>query len=122
MAGKKKALEDGICILCGVEKKGYPAKMDFPIRTARKIRELLRLPPRHTIACESCFGMCEEKRRLFEKMVSRYSIYSILFSLMVIAGGIFYSKLELWLLIPAILGSAIMLLLPYGRYFPKFQT
>ncbi|MCX8198323.1 MAG: hypothetical protein N3F07_04005 [Candidatus Micrarchaeota archaeon] len=113
--------ESGICILCGGEKKGYPAKVDLPIYLARKAREALRLPPRHSIACESCFSSCVKKRQEFEKKLRSYRLGAALFAALTIIGGAMFGRLELWLAVPSILGAGIILLLPYGSYFPSFQ-
>jgi len=117
----KEGQEEGVCILCGGEKYGYPAKVDLPISLARKAREILRMEMRHSIACKKCLPLCTEKRVKFEKELRNYRIGAAVFALVVIAGGFYFKRAELWLAVPVILGGAIMLLLPYGRYFPIFS-
>lgn len=124
MASRKKAaknLEKGICILCGGEKQGAPAIKDTAISSARKLRKLLGMEERHTIACSTCLPMCAGKRAAFEKMLARYRLYAISFVLVLIIGSAVLGGFSLWLILPVIIGAAIILLLPYGYYFPKFE-
>jgi len=118
----KEGQEEGVCILCGGEKHGYPAAEDLPISLARKAREFFRMPPSHTVACERCHGSCGAKREMFEKRLRTYWICALIFVLIVFAGGMAYQKLDLWLAVTALLGSAVILLLPYGSYFPRFPS
>jgi len=114
-------LEEGICILCGGEKKGFPAKKDLAISAARKMRSLLKMEERRTIACERCLPTCLAKRAKFEHEKRNYIIVAGVFVLTVVAGGFYFKRLEGWLAVPALLGAAIILLLPYGKYFPSFE-
>lgn len=120
--GKKRDSEQGGCILCGGEKQGVPAEKDAAISSARKLRRLFGMAERHTVACDACLPLCLEKRKAFEKNLLRYRLYAGIFVLVLIAGSVAFGGFSLWLLVPAIIGSLIILLLPYGRYFPKFET
>ena len=86
------------------------------------MRAVLRMEPRHTIACRYCLPMCAGKRKAFEKTLKSYQIGAAAFVLLVAAGALVYGTLTIWLALPALLGAAIMLLLPYGSYFPAFEA
>jgi hypothetical protein len=72
------------------------------------------------VACGRCLPLCRERRAAFEKKLKSYRIGAALFVLMVLAGGMLYGQLGLWLAVPALLGAAIILVLPYASYFPEF--
>lgn len=112
--------ESGVCILCGREARGVPARADSAIRAARKIRQLLRLAPRHTVACADCLPGCAKKRLAFEKAMKNYQIAAAAFVLLLLCGALFYGRLEPWLAAPALAGAALILLVPCGSYFPAF--
>ena len=120
-AGNMPEGEDGVCILCGREVRGIPARADMAIRAARKMREMLGMEPRHTVACADCFHLCREKRLSFEKSVKKWRIGAAAFVLLLLCGALFYGRLEPWLAAPALAGAALMLLVPYGNYFPAFE-
>jgi hypothetical protein len=125
VAAKKtldKNLENGVCVLCGGEKTGAPAVKDAAISFARHVRKLLGMAERHTVACSDCLPRCIEKRAAFEKMIKSYRLYAIVFVLVLAAGSAAYGGFTVWIALPAIIGAAIILLLPYGHYFPKFQN
>ncbi len=115
------ALEEGVCVLCGGQKPGIPAKKDFAIMFARRMRQVLGQPERHSTACENCIETCLQRRKAFEKEERLSFIIAAAFFFMVVAGGAYFKQFELWLFAPAILGAAIILLLPYGKYFPAFK-
>ena len=105
----------------GRETRGIPARADMAIRAARKMREMLGMEPRHTVACADCFHLCREKRLSFEKSVKKWRIGAAAFVLLLLCGALFYGRLEPWLAAPALAGAALMLLVPYGNYFPAFE-
>ncbi|MCX8195050.1 MAG: hypothetical protein N3G22_03020 [Candidatus Micrarchaeota archaeon] len=114
--------KQGICVLCGSVGEGVPAAPDFAISSARKIRKLLGMEERHTIACEKCLQACIQKREKFERMNRNYRIYAALFFLLVFGGSTALRGFDARILLPALLGCAIILLLPYGHYSPKFES
>ena len=118
--GQQAGMEDGICILCGGEKKGGPAKKDIAIAFARGVRRLLRMEEHHTVACSRCIDACRAKRAAFEAEMKTARIFALIFFAGVCAGGFYFKSAGAWIFVPAALGSAIILLLPYGKYFPKF--
>lgn len=114
--------EEGICILCGGDKEGAPAEKDAAVSSARFLRSILGMAERHSVACKACLPLCLEKRRAFEKNLQRYRLYAGIFVLALVAGSAAFRGFSLFVLFPAIIGAAIILLLPYGRYFPKFRA
>ncbi|VVC01825.1 Uncharacterised protein [uncultured archaeon] len=123
VAGKKtpdKKPEKGLCVLCGAEKEGAPARKDCAIAVARHLRKALGMPGRHTVACAGCLASCIERRAAFESMLSRYRLYAAAFALVLAAGSAAYGAFTVWIALPALIGAAIIMLLPYGRYFPDF--
>jgi hypothetical protein len=115
------ASENGICILCGQEKKGAGAKPDIIIGAARKLRELLKMPQRHTVACMDCLPECEKKRAEFEKKLGGYRIVGVAFFLILVAGSLVYGGFGLRAVLAGLVGAAVIVLLPYAKYFPKFE-
>lgn len=113
--------ESGVCVLCGKETFGLPAKADWVIRAARKIRSLLKMKPRHTVACAACVQECAKKGKLFEKRGWNYRAAAALFFLLVLAGSMFYGQLELRTVLFAFLGALFIAALPYAQYFPDFE-
>ena len=125
MAGKggnKAKAERGVCILCGREMPGAAARQDLVIMGARKIRSLLRMPPSHTVACADCLPLCAKKRQAFEKSMKNWRIAAAAFVLFMLSGALYYGRLGFWLAAPALVGAAIILLVPYGDYFPAFEA
>jgi len=114
-------LEEGICVLCGGRKTGVPAQKDFAIRFARWLRRTLGTGEAHSIACKSCLAACARKRDAFESEMRLGRIFAVLFFIVFLAGGVYFGGFGMWTFVPAIIGSIIILLLPYGKYFPKFQ-
>ena len=112
--------EGGICFICGQERKGAAAKEDVAIRAARKIRSLLHMPPRHTVACSECAAECANRRAAFEAKRKTYCIVAALFFAMVIAGQLFFGNPDARALVAAALGAAIIAGLAYTTYCPKF--
>jgi len=121
-AGKKAGLERGVCVLCGAEAQGTPAKKDAVISLARRMRAILGMAERHSIACENCLQLALEKRKRFERSLKSYRIYAIGFFLFVIAGSLAFNRLDPRILLPALFGALIIVLLPYGYYFPAFES
>lgn len=114
--------EKGVCILCGKETLGIMANEDRVIRAARKIRALLNMEPRHTVACRSCLKECRVRRRAFEKKSRNYRILAAAFFLLVFVGSMAYGKLELSTIAAAALGTLFIALLPYFYYAPGFEN
>ena len=114
--------EKGVCILCGGEKEGVPAQKDAAISFFRSFRKLLGMEEKHTIACNACLPLCLPKRAVFEKSLSRHRLYAMGFVFFLLAGSAAFGSFPLWLLLPSAAGAAIILLLPFGRYFPAFKT
>ncbi|VVB99912.1 Uncharacterised protein [uncultured archaeon] len=113
--------ELGVCILCGNETQGMPAREDFIVSFFRKVRAILRMPARHTVACSACLQQCMEKRAAFEKKADGYRVYAVLFFLLVVLGGLLYGNASIFLIVPALLGSIIIFALPYAYYCPDFR-
>jgi hypothetical protein len=113
--------EEGVCILCGRQAKGCPAREDLEISAARHLRSMLRMEPHHTVACGNCLQACVVKRKAFERTRGTYRTGAIVFFLLVVAGSLVYGRADALLAIPALIGSAIIYLLSWGRYFPSFQ-
>ncbi|MFA6328612.1 MAG: hypothetical protein WCY41_04145 [Candidatus Micrarchaeia archaeon] len=112
--------EKGVCIICGKACSGTPASPGFPVRAARKLRALLRLPPSHTIACSRHLAEAREKRARFEKRQLHYGLGAIAFFALFIFGSIHFGRAELGLFAPALLGALLVAVFPYFYYFPKF--
>lgn len=127
-SGKKSAsahergLEDGVCVLCGGELPGVPAQKDLAISFARKIQQAFKMEEHHSVACKRCLPACIQKRAAFEGEMRISRIFALVFCAAVISGGIYFGGFSAWTFVPAIIGSAIILLLPYGKYFPKFPS
>ena len=124
MAAKRAAhastgLEAGVCIVCGEHVRGIPAQADFPIRSARRLRRLLRAEKR-TVVCKAHFSEAQAKRARFEKSRSGYLLVAALFFLFVMTGPILFGKIQLEMLIPGAAGAALILLVSYSQYYPKF--
>jgi len=119
MASEK--LESGICIACGREVKGIPARQDFVIRAARKMRAILRMAPHHTVVENAHFEEAKARRANFEKSLMNYRLGAVLFFLFFIAGGIFFGGDAVSSLFAAAAGAIFIALLPYLRYYPKFD-
>ncbi len=112
--------ERGVCILCGMETSGVPAKQDLAIRMARRLRRAMKLPEKHTISCKGCFQECARRGEAFGKKRKSYLTYAILFFLLLIFGSAGMGGFTPWLILPGALGAAIIALLPYASYFPSF--
>ncbi|MFA5929881.1 MAG: hypothetical protein WC861_03275 [Candidatus Micrarchaeia archaeon] len=115
-----RSLEKGICIICGSARAGAPAKPEFPIIAARKLRALFRQPARHTVACSEHLGEASARRARFEKKVRDYLLAAALFFVLVVAGGFYFGNGEFRLFMPALLGAIIIAVLPFFYYFPSF--
>jgi len=113
-------LVDGVCILCGGDLPGVPAQKDIAISFARKIRETFGWGIHHSVACKNCVATCLRKRAAFEGEIRLSRILALLFCASVLGGAAYLGGFSAWTFVPAALGSAIILLLPYGKYFPKF--
>jgi hypothetical protein len=113
--------EQGICILCGEEKSGTPLKADFIVSIVRKARDLLKMPAKRTVACKSCQEECRKKRGTFEKSRRNYQYAAAAFLLILVVGSVAYQNFDLRLAIPALIGTAFILCLPYAKYFPDFS-
>ncbi len=111
----------GTCILCGESKTGAPVAADWIILAVRKARAFLKMPAKPAVACETCLGECKKKRLAFEKQRKNYSYGAAVFLLILIGGSAAYGKFDLMLAIPALLGTAFILCLPYAKYFPDFR-
>ena len=109
-----------VCFLCGQERGGIPAKEDMLIRTARKIRSLLRLRCVHTASCAACLQECYKRRSAFEGRRRAYRIGAALFFLLTAAGAALFGRLDAPSLLGALLGAALIALLPYTSYCPAF--
>lgn len=114
--------QGGTCILCGLEKSGAMAKADAVIGAARKLREALKMPSRRTVACSKCIGECIARRAEFEKRLGKYRVGAAVFFLVLAVGQIAYRSFSLQAVLAAALGAAIIALLPYVKYFPKFES
>lgn len=114
--------ERGVCYLCGKECSGTPAKKDAAISMARRMRGLLRLPEKHTVACAACLAECKRKGAAFEKRLSGYRLGAALFFLLVCAGSAFFGRLDAPAVLGGILGGLLIWLLAYASYFPSFEN
>lgn len=112
--------EKGTCIICGEERAGTPVRPEFPIRAARKLRSIFRLPAKHTIACGGHLAAAREKRAKYEKRVRDYRIYAALFFIFIAAGSIIFGRSDIGLFMPALLGAFVVAMLPCFYYFPSF--
>jgi hypothetical protein len=119
---RERGMEDGVCVLCGGELPGIPTKKDLAIAFARKIRQAFRMEPHHSVACRRCLPACLQKRAAFESEMRLSRIFALVLFAAVLAGGVYFGSFTVWTFLPAILGSAIILLLPYGKYFPEFPS
>ncbi len=119
MAGRT---EKGICFLCGkAGSAGMPARPDVIISAARKIRSLLRLPEKHTVACLACLPECRRRSAAFEKRLAGYRLGAILFFLLVVAGSVFFGRIDFSAFAGGIAGGLFILALAYAAYCPKFE-
>ncbi len=118
---KASGLESGVCVLCGSEAEGAPAKKDAAISLARKMRSLFGMGVHHSVACKNCLPLALEKRQRFERSLKSYRMYSVAFILLVVGGSVAFRSLDLRIAIPGAIGAAIIMLLPYGYYFPAFE-
>lgn len=115
-------LEKGMCIICGEVRTGTPAKPEFPVRAARWLRATLKQPAKHTIACKEHLIEARQKRAKYEKKLRDYLLFAVLFFIFTIFGNFAFGGRSLWILVPAILGAAIIALLPQFYYFPSFEN
>ena len=115
-----KAQETGVCIICGEEKAGTPAEPELPVRAARYLRAAFKQPARHTIACREHLDEARGKRAKYGKRARDYGIYAILFFIFVVAGSLFFGRIDAGMFMPAILGALIVSLFPHFYYFPPF--
>ncbi len=113
--------ENGICILCGREEKGLPARPDFVISSARKMRNLLHLGAKHTIACNKCLPECVRRRAVFEKGRKNYQIGAAVFFLLLVGGSVAYGAFGLRAVLAGAVGASSVFLLCYAKYFPAFE-
>ncbi|MEM2138108.1 MAG: hypothetical protein QW568_03395 [Candidatus Anstonellaceae archaeon] len=118
----KANLESGTCVLCGQEKNGIPAKQDAIVSAARKARRLLKIQPKRTIACSECLPECKKKRAEFEKKLRGYRIGAAVFFLILLAGSLAYGAFGLRTVLAGLVGAAAIAILPYAKYFPRFET
>lgn len=114
------AQEKGICIICGEMRSGAPAEPELPIRAARSIREILKQPAKHTVACREHLAEARQHRAKFEGKVRGYLIGAAAFFALVLVGGLFFGVFGISTFMPAILGAAIIAFLPCFYYFPSF--
>ena len=114
------APEAGVCIICGSTLNGMPAEPEFPVRAVRRLRSILKMPARHTIACKEHLGEARARRAKFEKKVRDYILGAVAFFAFVLIGGLFFGKLDLSMAGPAFFGAIIISLLPCFYYYPSF--
>jgi hypothetical protein len=120
--GKKraKAMEKGVCIICGEERTGTPAAPELPVSAARRLRAAFHLPARHTVACGEHLAEAKGKRAKFVAKARGYLLGAAAFFALVLIGGLFFGKLDSGTALPALLGAAIIAALPSPYYFPPF--
>ncbi|MFA6214356.1 MAG: hypothetical protein WC717_03695 [Candidatus Micrarchaeia archaeon] len=118
--GRASAQEKGICIICGEELAGTPAEPGLPIRAARKLRAIARLPEKRTVACWQHLGEACERRARYEKKLHGYRMGAALFFLLIVAGSLVFGRIDAGLFAPALIGSLLVAILPYFHYFPAF--
>jgi hypothetical protein len=126
MAAKRGAsahtgLEHGVCIVCGQTARGFPAQPDLLIKSARKLRGLLKAE-KHTVVCKTHLSDALAKRARFEKSRFGYQLMAALFFLFVITGPILFGKIRLEMLVPGIVGAILIMLVSYSQYYPKFAA
>jgi hypothetical protein len=114
--------EKGVCIICGKEGGGTPAVPDHPIRLARKLRCLLKMPAQRTVVCHEHIGEAGAKRKRYEKSIRDYRMGAILFFIIMVAGSFSFGRGDLGLFVPSLIGAGIVALLPYFYYFPSFKN
>ena len=93
---------------------------EFPVRAARRIRSILRQPPRHTVACREHLEEARAKRAKFEKKVRDYLLGAALVSILIIFGSLAFGRVDAGLFPPALVGAVFVAILPYFYYFPSF--
>jgi len=113
--------EQGVCIICGQARTGVPAVPEFPILAARKLRALLGQPAKHTVACGEHLEEARQRRAKYEKKARDYAIGALFFFVLVAGGSFVFGRGDLGLFLPALLGAAVIILLPHFYYFPSFQ-
>jgi len=121
--GKKKQgiSQSGLCVLCGARTDGTPANQDVPILAARKIRKLLGIPPVRSVACEKCLPECKALRASFEKSRRNYLVAAAVFFFGIAVFGLYLGALGLGLAFSIVTGALLIILIPYGRYIPRFS-
>lgn len=119
--GKQKdSATKGVCVLCGVQTEGAPAFPDVPITLARKTRKALGMPTSYSIACANCLSECRARRAIFEKSRRNYLIMAAVFSIAVFFLGAHLGAFNFGLAFTAIFGAAMLVLVPYEKYIPRF--
>ena len=111
----------GICIICGKETNGTPAKPDHLILTARKLRALFNLKPARTVVDSQHFSEAKQKRACYEKKIKEHRTGAILIFFLLIIGSVIFGKFDSWLFVPAVLGALFVVMLTLVYYFPKFE-
>ena len=111
----------GICIICGKLAAGIPAKPDTIILAARRLRQLLRRKPVHTVVDKAHLAEARQKRAKFDSMRKIHRIGAALFFLLLSGGMAIQSGFTAMTFISAALGSVFIYLLAYVGYFPEFK-
>lgn len=110
----------GVCIICGREAFGIPAKQDSVILVARKLRSLLHRKPLHTIVEKAHLKEARQKRARFEKKLWEHRIAAVIVFVLLALGSLAVEGFSFWLFIPAALGALFVWLLAFAYYFPEF--
>jgi hypothetical protein len=111
-------------MVCGQPCSGIRAKDDRIILVFRKVRSLLRLPPRHSAVHAEHLAEAQKRREKFESMLEVHKYGAALFFVLFVVGtAIFngWNPITILSIIPAFLGGLFIYLLVYLRYFPKFE-
>ena len=121
-AGVRQRTVKGVCIVCGKEKEGIPAKPDNVVLAIRALRSFFRLKPKFTIVDTAHLAEARKKRARFESTRGILLVCAVLFFFLLLGGMMMQSGFEMLTFISAILGAVFIFLLAYARYFPKFEN
>lgn len=116
-----KKTERGMCIFCGEIQEGFPAKADAPVAIARKLRALLRMGTRHTVACKAHIEEARKLRADFLKRLFQYRLAAVIFFLFVAGGSAATGNPDARAILVTAAFSIMVALFPYLKYFPEFQ-
>jgi len=120
-AQKQANLEPGVCLLCGKETKGTPARQDLPIIAARKLRALFRLKKSRTIVCPAHIAEASARRAKFEKSRRNYSIFAAVLFIAIILGTFASGQFGFGEILAALAVAVFTISISAFYYYPKFS-